>query len=179
MRPTPDATHPRCDPPHGRATLDASAACRLALRAGTGATYGYQSVVVYVPSLQLSLAVGTNIEEDSQPQPADVFCSVFNTAKVRVVPSPAESFRILPSPSRVLPESFPIPPDSFRFLPIPSDSSRFLPIPSESSRVLPIPSDRLLLRLARGKAVILGTKLPTCKFTPSYWQVREIASDCV
>jgi len=65
-----------------------------------GATYGYQSVVVYVPSLQLSLAVGTNIEEDSQPQPADVFCSVFNTAK----------------------------------------------------------------------AVILGTKLPTCKFTPSYWQ---------
>jgi len=27
-----------------------------------GATYGYQSVVVYIPSLTLSVAIGTNIE---------------------------------------------------------------------------------------------------------------------
>ena len=46
-----------------------------------GATYGYQSVLVYVPSLELSIAVATNIERDSQDQPADTFCSVYNTAK--------------------------------------------------------------------------------------------------
>lgn len=46
-----------------------------------GATYGYQSVVAYVPSLELGLSIGTNIETDFQSQPADVFCSVFNTAK--------------------------------------------------------------------------------------------------
>ena len=27
-----------------------------------GSTYGYQSVVVYIPSLTLSIAVGTNLE---------------------------------------------------------------------------------------------------------------------
>lgn len=46
-----------------------------------GATYGYQSVVVYIPSLTMSVAIGTNIESDEQSQPADVFCSVYNTAK--------------------------------------------------------------------------------------------------
>ena len=46
-----------------------------------GATYGYQSIVVYVPSLELSIAIGTNIERDHQDQPQDVFCHVYNTAK--------------------------------------------------------------------------------------------------
>lgn len=46
-----------------------------------GATYGYQSVVAYMPKLQLSLAIATNIERDEQDQPADVFCHVYNTAK--------------------------------------------------------------------------------------------------
>ncbi len=65
-----------------------------------GATYGYQSVAAYVPSMDLGIGIATNIELDSQPQPADVFCSVYNTAK----------------------------------------------------------------------AVLLGAKIPTCTFTPSYWQ---------
>ncbi|KAL3931254.1 MAG: hypothetical protein SGPRY_001200 [Prymnesium sp.] len=37
-----------------------------------GATYGYQSLLVYVPTLQLSFAIGTNIERDFQDQPSDV-----------------------------------------------------------------------------------------------------------
>ena len=45
-----------------------------------GATYGYQSVVAYVPKVELAVAVGTNIERDEQDQPADVFCHVYNTA---------------------------------------------------------------------------------------------------
>uniref|UniRef100_A0A7S3AKE5 Beta-lactamase-related domain-containing protein n=1 Tax=Haptolina ericina TaxID=156174 RepID=A0A7S3AKE5_9EUKA len=54
-----------------------------------GATYGYQSVVVYVPGLQLSIAIGTNIERDDQDQPQDVFCSVYNTIKATLSGSPA------------------------------------------------------------------------------------------
>jgi CubicO group peptidase (beta-lactamase class C family) len=50
-----------------------------------GATYGYQSVVVYVPSLELSITIGTNIETDYQSQPADAFCSVYNTAKAIIL----------------------------------------------------------------------------------------------
>ena len=46
-----------------------------------GATYGYQSVVAYAPRINISLSVATNIERDFQDQPADVFCSVYNTAK--------------------------------------------------------------------------------------------------
>ena len=45
-----------------------------------GATYCYQSVVAYVPKVELAVAVGTNIERDEQDQPADVFCHVYNTA---------------------------------------------------------------------------------------------------
>lgn len=37
-----------------------------------GATYGYQSVLVYIPSLELSIAIGTNLERDRQDQPQDV-----------------------------------------------------------------------------------------------------------
>ena len=50
-----------------------------------GATYGYQSVVVHTPGLNLSLAVGTNIERDYQDQPQDVFCQVYNTAKAIIL----------------------------------------------------------------------------------------------
>jgi len=50
-----------------------------------GATYGYQSVVVHTPGLNLSLAVATNIERDYQDQPQDVFCSVYNTAKAVIL----------------------------------------------------------------------------------------------
>ena len=53
-----------------------------------GATYGYQSVVVYIPSLELSLTIGTNLETDQQSQPADTFCSVYNTAKAIILQKP-------------------------------------------------------------------------------------------
>ena len=46
-----------------------------------GDTYGYQSVVAHIPGVNISVAVATNIERDLQDQPADVFCSVYNTAK--------------------------------------------------------------------------------------------------
>lgn len=46
-----------------------------------GATYGYQSIVVFAPGVNLSIAIATNIERDHQDQPQDVFCSVYNTAK--------------------------------------------------------------------------------------------------
>eukprot|EP00937_MAST-01D_sp_MAST-1D-sp2_P003223 g3223.t1 len=46
-----------------------------------GATYGYQSIIVHTPGLNLSFGVGTNIERDHQDQPQDVFCSVYGATK--------------------------------------------------------------------------------------------------
>lgn len=62
-----------------------------------GATYGYQSVVVYVPSLELSISIGTNIERDHQDQPADAFCSVYNTAKAILQGKPVPTCTFTPS----------------------------------------------------------------------------------
>jgi len=45
-----------------------------------GATYGYQSVTAYFPSLEFAVTVATNIERDYQEQPADAMCFVFNKA---------------------------------------------------------------------------------------------------
>jgi len=53
-----------------------------------GATYGYQSIVVFVPHLNLSVAIATNIERDFQDQPQDVFCSVYNSAKAILLGKP-------------------------------------------------------------------------------------------
>jgi len=50
-----------------------------------GATYGFQSVVAYVPSLELGVAIGTNIETDHQSQPSETFCRVYNTVKALVL----------------------------------------------------------------------------------------------
>ena len=50
-----------------------------------GATYGYQSIVVYIPSVDLSISIGTNIERDYQDQPQDIFCSVYNTVKAMIL----------------------------------------------------------------------------------------------
>jgi len=53
-----------------------------------GATYGFQSLIIYVPSVQLSVAIATNIERDRQDQPRDVFCSVFHAAKAIMLGKP-------------------------------------------------------------------------------------------
>jgi CubicO group peptidase (beta-lactamase class C family) len=46
-----------------------------------GATYGYQSIVVYIPNLNISIAIASNIERMEQDQPQDAFCSIYNTVK--------------------------------------------------------------------------------------------------
>jgi CubicO group peptidase (beta-lactamase class C family) len=43
-----------------------------------GATYGYQSVSGYFPALNITLAIGTNIETDNQVQPSDTICMAYN-----------------------------------------------------------------------------------------------------
>jgi CubicO group peptidase (beta-lactamase class C family) len=44
-----------------------------------GATYGYQSISGYFPALNITVAIGTNIETDNQVQPSDAFCQAYNT----------------------------------------------------------------------------------------------------
>merc|ERR1712166_912912 len=46
-----------------------------------GATYGYDSIFGYNPTLDLGIAVASNIETAQQLQPADAFCGVFNRVK--------------------------------------------------------------------------------------------------
>eukprot|EP00421_Protoceratium_reticulatum_P017592 CAMPEP_0168387010 /NCGR_PEP_ID=MMETSP0228-20121227/15724_1 /TAXON_ID=133427 /ORGANISM="Protoceratium reticulatum, Strain CCCM 535 (=CCMP 1889)" /LENGTH=417 /DNA_ID=CAMNT_0008400231 /DNA_START=56 /DNA_END=1309 /DNA_ORIENTATION=+ len=43
-----------------------------------GATYGYQSILVYFPGLQFAMAVATNLEIDDQAHPADAICQSYN-----------------------------------------------------------------------------------------------------
>jgi CubicO group peptidase (beta-lactamase class C family) len=43
-----------------------------------GATYGYQSQMVYFPQLQFVLTVATNIETNTQGQPKDALCFAYN-----------------------------------------------------------------------------------------------------
>jgi CubicO group peptidase (beta-lactamase class C family) len=43
-----------------------------------GATYGYQSISGYFPALNITMAIGTNIETDNQVQPTDTFCQAYN-----------------------------------------------------------------------------------------------------
>merc|ERR1712050_592821 len=43
-----------------------------------GATYGFQSQLVYFPVLNFALAVATNIETNHQNQPKEVLCFAYN-----------------------------------------------------------------------------------------------------
>lgn len=43
----------------------------------SGATYGYQSLAVYFPTMEMSIAIATNIETDYQQQPADTLCFTY------------------------------------------------------------------------------------------------------
>lgn len=44
----------------------------------SGATYGYQSIAVYFPTMEMSIAIATNIETDFQQQPADALCFTYS-----------------------------------------------------------------------------------------------------
>jgi len=44
-----------------------------------GATYGYQSIVLYFPAADLVIATASNIETDNQVQPSDTACLAYNT----------------------------------------------------------------------------------------------------
>ena len=43
-----------------------------------GATYGFQSQLVYFPALEMVLTVATNIETNTQTQPKDALCFSYN-----------------------------------------------------------------------------------------------------
>lgn len=49
-----------------------------------GATYGYDSILAYMPGADFSVAVASNMENDDQIHPADAFCSVYNEVKNRL-----------------------------------------------------------------------------------------------
>lgn len=46
-----------------------------------GATYGWNSVVQYMPTLNISISVATNVESNFQAQPSDAFCVAYNRVK--------------------------------------------------------------------------------------------------
>jgi len=56
-----------------------------------GATYGYDSIYAYNPELDLSIAIATNIESETQTQPSDAFCHVFNRIKNFLLGEPVET----------------------------------------------------------------------------------------
>jgi len=43
-----------------------------------GATYGYQSIAAFLPALNMSIAIASNIETDMQAQPSDTLCILYN-----------------------------------------------------------------------------------------------------
>ena len=56
-----------------------------------GATYGFDSLVVYFPESDVALAVATDIETDSQAQPRDVVCGAYNEVLGELHGTPAPS----------------------------------------------------------------------------------------
>jgi CubicO group peptidase (beta-lactamase class C family) len=60
-------------------TRDTGQSGELAAAVGhLGATYGFQSQLLYFPKLEFALAVATNIETDAQTQPKDAVCFAYN-----------------------------------------------------------------------------------------------------
>ena len=55
------------------------------------ATYGYDSIFAYNPTLDLGIAVASNIETLLQTQPSDTFCGVFNRVKNFMNQEPIET----------------------------------------------------------------------------------------
>jgi CubicO group peptidase (beta-lactamase class C family) len=56
-----------------------------------GATYGYDSIYGYNPTLDSGIAVATNIETAGQVQPADAFCGVYNRVKNFMLKEPVQN----------------------------------------------------------------------------------------
>jgi len=56
-----------------------------------GATYGYDSIFGYNPTLDVGIAVATNIETSSQTQPSDAFCRVYNRVKNFLTNEPVQA----------------------------------------------------------------------------------------
>ena len=46
-----------------------------------GATYGYQTLLSYHPALDISIAIGSNIENDNQVHPSDTLCILYTAVK--------------------------------------------------------------------------------------------------
>ena len=46
-----------------------------------GATYGYQSMLLYNPDMDVSIAIASNMENDDQTHPSDTLCSAFNAVR--------------------------------------------------------------------------------------------------
>lgn len=46
-----------------------------------GATYGYDSIFGYNPTLDTGISIASNIETPDQLQPSDAFCGVYNRVK--------------------------------------------------------------------------------------------------
>ena len=46
-----------------------------------GATYGFDTMLSYHPALDVTIAIGTNMENDDQTHPSDTLCSLFTAVK--------------------------------------------------------------------------------------------------
>lgn len=44
-----------------------------------GATYGYQSIILYLPKLAFTMAIASNMENDHQTHPSDTACFAYNS----------------------------------------------------------------------------------------------------
>jgi hypothetical protein len=55
-----------------------------------GATYGYQSLIIYYPDLKAGISVASNLETDLQAQPSDVLCFAYSAIKSLLDGTPAE-----------------------------------------------------------------------------------------
>ena len=62
-----------------------------------GATYGYQSIVLYFPAVDLSLSVASNMETDNQVQPSDVACLAYNVLLSELLNETEQSCTYVPS----------------------------------------------------------------------------------
>ena len=56
-----------------------------------GDTYGYQSQATYAPGLDFALSVGTNVETNSQAQPAEATCLAYNEIAALLAGKPPPS----------------------------------------------------------------------------------------
>merc|ERR1712066_418562 len=61
-----------------------------------GDTFGFNSIVVYFPKLDLAFAIAVNFETDSQDAPKDVLCLAYNRVKDAFLGVAPRSCRYVP-----------------------------------------------------------------------------------